>query len=572
MGLDGFTLRALVAELAPLLADARLTKIHQPARDEVALILYHQRRDWRLVLSVNPRWARLSVEDIGPDNPPAPPPFCMVLRKHLDGARLVEIAQDGLERVVTLAFAVRDELGELRRKRLLLEIMGRHSNLILLDERGTVIDAIRRVGDEDAPRPLLPGLPYAPPPRPLKPDALTADRASLAGALRSCLPAAAALSDGLFGLSPLLAREICARAGIDPRAPAEALRPTEIDAIYDSLAALRSDKQALRPQAVTLPDGRTEFSAYELTQFGAEPRRYYPSINSLVADVLGGEERREAIASLKRSLAAVVRRESERCQRKRAAQLEEARRGAEADDLRLIGELILANLHRLRKRMTDVTLADYAGNERTVKLDPSLSPSDNAQAYFRRYARAKKAAVAAAEQARRTGEELAYLNEVAFAIEQANDITTLNDIGAELAEQGYLRDATGARPAKAATSAPRRFISADGYEILVGRNNIQNDLVTMKLARPGDIWLHAKDIPGAHVILRAGNGPLPASAIAEAAALAAYYSSARAATKVPVDYTERRHVRKVPGARPGMVIYDHQKTIMVAPKPPPTEG
>lgn len=571
MGLDGFTLRALVAELAPLLSDARLTRIHQPARDEVALILYHQRRDWRLVLSVNPRWARLSLEEVGQDNPPTPPPFCMVLRKHLDGARLVEIAQDGLERVVTLTFAVRDELGDLRRKRLLLEIMGRHSNLVLVDERDTIIDAIRRVADEDAVRPLLPGLPYAPPPRPALPDALTVDRASLAELLRCRHPAADALCHGLFGLSPLLAREICARAGVDPRIPAETLGVAEVDAIYDALAALRCAKSALRPQTVTLADGRREFSAFDLTQFGAAPRRYYGSVNALIADVLGGGERQETVASLKRSLAAVVRRESERCMRKRAAQLEEARRGAEADDLRLVGELILANLHRLGKRMTAATLADYAGNERTVVLDPSLSPSDNAQAYFRRYARAKKAAVAAADQARRTGEELAYLNEVAVAIEQATDIASLNDIRAELAEQGYLRGTGDGRPAKPAPSAPRRFISADGYEILVGRNNMQNDLLTMKLARPNDIWLHAKDIPGAHVILRVGNEPPPFRAIAEAAALAAYYSSARAATKVPVDYTERRHVRKVPGARPGMVIYDRQKTIMVAPQGPAGE-
>lgn len=571
MGLDGFTLRALVAELAPMLTGARLTKVQQPARDQVALILYHQRRDWRLVLSVNPRWARLSLEDAGPDNPPTPPPFCMVLRKHLDGARLVEIAQDGLERVVTLAFAVRDELGDLRRKRLLLEIMGRHSNLVLVDERNTIIDALRRVADEEAVRPLLPGLPYTPPPRPALPDALTIDRSSFAELLRCQQPVADALCRGLFGLSPLLARELCARAGIPPHAPAETLTMTEITLLYDALVALRSTESGLRPQAVTLPGGRTEFSAYDLTQFGAAPRRYYESVQALIADVLGDGERQETLASLKLSLAALVRRESERCERKRAAQLEEARRGAEADDLRLVGELILANLHKLGKRMTAATLADYAGNERTVALDPSLSPSDNAQAYFRRYARAKKAAVAAAEQARRTSEELAYLNALAVALEQATDIASLNDIRAELAAQGYLRSVGNGRSAAPTPAQPRRFTSSDGCEILVGRSNMQNDRLTMKLARPDDIWLHAKDIPGAHVILRVGKEPPSFQAITEAAALAAYFSSARAATKVPVDYTERRHVRKVPGARPGMVIYDHQKTIMVAPQAPKQE-
>ncbi|MGE5559572.1 MAG: NFACT family protein [Chloroflexota bacterium] len=569
MGLDGFTLRALVHELASALSDARLTKIHQPARDEIVLILYHQRQDLRLVLSANPRWARLALEAGGRDNPPTPPPFCMVLRKHLDGARLTSIAQDGLERIVTLTFSVRDELGDLRRKRLLLEIMGRHSNLLLVDEQDTIIDAIRRVADEEAARPLVPGVRYLPPPRPDRPDALCVDQARFAELMHHPVAAADALFTGLFGLSPLLAAEVCARAGVPAQAIADRLPPTNIAALYDALNSLRDDSAGLCPEVVTTRSGKREFSAYALTQFRNADRRRFSDVNSLIAAVLGGDEEQESLAAVRRSLTAIIRREVERCERKLAAQLEEARAGREADELRLIGELILANLGRLEKRMTEATLEDYAGNARTVKLNPSLTPSDNAQAYFRRYARAKKAAVAAAEHARQSGEELAYLRQVALAIEQDGDAAALADIRAELVMQGYIRPtAATVRGGQHRISAPRRFTSSDGREILVGRNNLQNDLVTMRLARPTDLWLHVKDLPGAHVILRSGGGPIPDAAVELAAGLAAFYSSARAAAKVPVDCTERRHVRKVPGARPGMVIYDHQKTIMAVPFAP----
>lgn len=568
VGLDGFTLRALVIELGSELADARLTKIHQPARDQVALLMYHRRRDIRLVLSANPRWARLSVETGGRDNPQSPPPFCMILRKHLDGARLLSITQDGLERIVTLTFGVRDELGDSRQKRLLLEIMGRHSNLLLVDEQGTIIDAIRRVADDDAPRPLIPGARYVPPPRSDRPDALTVTRQEFAAALPAG-PIADALLTGLFGLSPLLARELCARAQVPAKAQAETLSGQEIDQLFATLASLRNGPAELAPEAVTLTSGKTEFSAFALTQYSSAPRRRFADVASLVSDVLGGDEEQEAIATVRRSLAAVVRRESDRCAKKQAVQLEEARAGRQADDLRVAGELILANLGALKKRMTGATLSDYEGNERTIALDPSRTPSENAQAYFRRYARAKKAAVAAADHARETGEELAYLEQVALGIEQAGDVTALADIRAELIGQGYLR-ATPAttRATRQPVSAPRQFVTRDGREIIVGRNNFQNDLVTMKLARPGDIWLHVKDMPGSHVILRAGDKPVDADAIEQAAALAAYFSRGRGATKVAVDFTERRHVRKVPGARPGMVIYDHQQTIMAVPKGP----
>lgn len=590
MALDGFTLRALVRELDQSLADARLTKIHQPARDEVALVLYHRRRDWRLVLSANPRWARLAVEPTGGENPPAPPPFCMVLRKHLDGARLIGIAQDGLERVVTLTFAVRDELGEPRQKRLLVEIMGRHSNILLIDESDTVIDAIRRVSDDEAPRPLLPGIGYTPPPRPDLPDALTVDRDGFTAAIGrpAWAPATAAgiadsLRDGLFGLSPLLARELCARAGLDPRVNASMLTAGGLDALFGALDGLRSPTTELAPASVTLPGGKQGFSAFALTQYPAAPSRAYPSVSALVADTLGGGRRAEVLAVTRRALAGTVEKELDRCRRKLQKQRDEAAAGAQADHLREAGELILANLGGLAKRLERANLTDWSGNTREVTLDPSLTPSENAQAYFRRYNRAKKAAVAAAAHADQTAAEVAWLEDQALAVDLAADAVDLSIVRAELVSEGYLapspaernrgRNAHSAKggtqaAAIAERAAPRRLTSADGLEILIGLSSAQNDTVTMKLARPQDLWLHVKDMPGSHVILRAGAEPLPERSIEEAAAYAAWYSRARGATKAPVDFTERRHVRKPVGARPGMVIFDHQRTIMVEPREP----
>lgn len=592
MALDGFTLRPLVRELDATLADARLTRIHQPARDEVALIVYHRRRDWRLVLSANPRWARVSIESTGAGNPPVPPPFCMVLRKHLDGARLIGISQDGLERIVTLTFAVRDELGEPCRKRLLVEIMGRHSNILLLDSANVIIDAIRRVGDEEAVRPILPGLPYTPPPRPDLPDALTVDRDALTAALAAAAhldgraTTVEALRDGLFGLSPLMAREICARAGLPAQSHALTLSGSEIDALYGALNSLRADDAALAPAIIRLPNGKEDFSAFALTQYEDVPRRDCASVSELIAAALGGGRQAETLGNARHGLATVVNHELDRCRRKLQKQREEAAEGARADHLREAGELILANLGQLHKRMSEATLTDWTGASRDVKLDPSLNPSENAQAYFHRYNRAKKAAVAAAAQADRTAAELAWLEDASLAVDLADDVAALSSVRADLIAQGYITPTAAERARERGRAAsgrkgsargdggehdrlqPLRLASADGLEILIGLSSAQNDLVTMKLARPQDLWLHVKDMPGSHVILRAADGPLPERSIEQAAAYAAWYSRARGSTKAPVDFTERRHVRKPPGARPGMVIFDHQRTIMVEPHQP----
>jgi predicted ribosome quality control (RQC) complex YloA/Tae2 family protein len=580
MAFDSTVMAAVVAELNEKLLGGRISKIYQPEPDELALLCYSGGANYRLLLSANPRHARLHLTAIEKKNPPAPPTFCMLLRKYIEGGRITAIRQVGRDRICRITINATDELGNPVDFTLVAEVMSKHSNLVLLHPNGRIVDAIRRVSEEvNRYRELLPGLPYIPPPPTAKLDPAGVDSAVLAGALTDpSLPAWQLLLDTVDGLGPMLAKEAVARAGHPPEAAAGQVPLERLAEAVRELAAIN----AYEPRLLYDEQGRLkEFHVIPLRHWSGRAQTGFPSVSACLDAYYGGRAEEERFRALRGSLAKLVRDEAGRVKRKLKAQRESLQTAESAEAFRIQGELITANLWQIKQGDTEAVVVNYydpEGAEMAIPLDPQLSPAENAQAYYRRYQKARSGLAMIQEQLAKSEAELAYLEQVEVALEEASSLPDLEEIRRELIAEGYIGekgDATDARKKKGGepkgevkAAPPLTLRSSDGLEIWVGRNNRQNDYLTLKLAAPHDLWFHTKEIPGSHVILRVPPGrEVSEQAIHEAAALAAYHSKARQSSGVPVDYTLRKHVRKPSGARPGMVIYDNQKTLWVTPDP-----
>lgn len=575
MPFDATVLTALKPELDRL-SGSRVLKVYQPARLELVLTLRLEGENVRLFLSAHPERARLHITTRPQANPLTPPAFCMYLRRHLEGARLTGIRRPPGERIVGLKFEGRDELGERVQLELIAEIMGKHSNIILVNNASSLIlEAIKHVTEEvNRFREVLPGLPYRNPPTLGKP--LLEDLTELA--FYSKLQAqknevARALVGTVAGFSPLLAREVVARAGLDEKLNVKEASRADLQKLWQALTELRDQivNGRWNPTVYLSPEGQVlEVTPFPLTLLGAFPREIFPTMSSALDFFYAKKEEEERFTSTRQNLLSWLKRAQERVEKKLGLHLEAVREASSSEKYRHFGEVLLANAYRIPAGATEVELEDWeTGAPVRIPLDPRLTPAQNAQVYFHRFAKAKKTLLAAREQAARDREELNYLESVALALEEAEDLADLEEIKAELEKEGYLKkpEANRAgRPVQQPRSQPLTFYSSAGWTILVGRNNRQNDRLTLRQAKPEDLWFHAKDIPGAHVVVRCPEGKFPPEeTIYEAALLAAYYSRARHSSQVPVDYTQCRHVRKPSGARPGLVIYDHQHTVYVTP-------
>ncbi|MDA8146040.1 MAG: NFACT family protein [Thermaerobacter sp.] len=568
--MDALYLAAVAAQLREHLIGARVQRVVQPEREEVHLVLRMPSGEERLLLSAHPATARVHLTSQAKRAPRVPPLFCMVLRKHLEGGRLEELAQPPFERILHLIFRSRDELGDEVRVRLTAELLGRQANLILTDPSGKILDALRRQPPGDGGRrELVPGRPYvAPAPfsRPT-PDRITP--AELAEAVRSGdTPLWKALLGACAGLSPWMAREVAFRAGCDPLSPAAAASSSDLERLAASAReAARWFAGPFSPTQVYGPDG---FLAAVAPSYPPQaPCRTMADPSELADAFYGVRDEAERTDAQRAELAKVVSRAMRRCRHKLALQEESLRVAEGAEELRHRGELLTANLHLLRPGMRSIRLPDYTRPDEPpvdIELDPTRSPAANVQALFRRYKKAKSTQVLAAVQRDRTLEESAYLSTVAEGLAAAENPADLADIRQELIGQGYLR--AGPRPAAAVDPArPARFRSSEGFEIWVGKNNRQNDRLTMQLAHPEDLWFHVKNQPGSHCLVRCQAGRVPGPrTLEEAALLAAYHSAARQGSHVDVDYTLRRHVKKPPGSKPGYVTYTHQRTLQVTPE------
>lgn len=578
MPFDGGFLHKIKQELEPMIG-ARVDKIGQPNRDCVVIHLHNRGPVCRLVILAGAA-PRLHFSAIPIEYPSTPPMFCLLLRKHLGGGRLTGVTQQGLDRVLTLHFEATNELGDRAKFRLVCELMGRQGNLVLVGENGKVIDALHRVDfAASESRPLLSGLEYAYPPRQEKLDLTMTSPLDAADRLLSGpdLPLSKALLAVLEGASPLICRELSYR--IAPGDPTvSALSPVQratVSAVLGEWAA------ALAPGGGTpllLGGEKPDFTflpqrQYEGTKITQTP---YPTCSELLEEFYrlktGSEGVKLAGEGLRRQVTSI----HERLVRKRAVRLQELEKSAGRDQLRLYGDLLSANLYRLEKGMTALTCEDYTADPQvnvTIPLEGRLTPSRNVQKYYTEYRKAANAEAVLRRLITECEEEIAYIESVQEALRRATTEGELLEIREELRQQGYLKTLTpkGQKPLqkrRGGTLPPLRYRSSDGYTILCGRNNLQNDQLTLKTAHGSDLWFHIQKQPGSHVILLTNGTPLeelPDQTIEEAAMLAACNSSGRESSRVPIDYTLVKNIKKPNGARPGMVIYETYYTMLTTP-------
>ena len=577
MPLDALCLSGLVSELRSAIVGGKIDKIHQPGRDEVILALRTPAMgNVKLLLSANPSHPRAQLTQISRENPDVPPMFCMLLRKHLTGGRILEITQPPLERAVDIRLETLDELGDRTERRLVLECMGRHSNLILLDAQGRITDCLRRVdADMSARRQVLPGMFYRLPPTQEKQDPTALDRQGLEALLNAAPEEAQAdkwLLDTFGGLSPLVCRELAHRAGGATDVRLNVLGESGRKVLLDGLEALLSDAKAGRfaPTMLLKEERPSDFTFFPVEQYGSLVTcRPYPSFSEMLDRFYEQRENLERVKQKGQDLIRSVTNARDRVRRKIALQEQELLATLDRDRLRELGDIITSNFYAMERGMTVLHTMDFydpEGKEIDIKLDPLLTPQQNAAKYYKDYNKAKTAEEMLTVQLDKGRKELDYLNSVLENIKLAEGERDLQEIRQELTDTGYLRRASKAKGReKRVSSKPMEFRSTAGLRISVGKNNTQNDLLTCKQAYKSDIWFHTQKIHGSHVILWTEGGQPDLQSLNEAACLAAWFSQAREGGKVPVDYTPVKFVKKPAGARPGMVVYTTYETAWVTP-------
>lgn len=576
MALDGAFLRHIKQELEEKLLGARVDKIHQPNREEVLVAFRTREAAYKVLFSARANSARVHFTAIPLENPKQPPMLCMLLRKKLQGAKLVAIRQPELERLLHFDFDCINELGDHVTLTLTMEIMGRYSNIILTDEEGKIVDALKRVDAEmSSQRLVLPGLSYHLPPPQNKLCPLATSSQQVVEALNA-LPKDMELSKGylavLQGVSPIVCRELAHQVGRGRELTVKTMDEERVFRAGFFYQQMRDTVEAVsgKPFMAVSPQGKPmDFSFLEIHQYGtAAVVKEAESFSQLLDEFYRERDKQERMRVREQDLLKLLSTHSERLSRKINAQRGELEQCAGRDGLRVAGDLISAHMYQMEKGAESVEIPDFyqEGSPLVrIKLDPALTPSQNAQKYYKEYRKAKTAEEKLTEQIELAGKELEYLESVLDALARAETERDLAEIRAELQEQGYLRKLRSKKEKPAAVSAPMKFTTSDGFTVLVGRNNRQNDRLTLKTANNNDIWFHTKNIPGSHTVLVTQGREPTETAMEEAALLAAQHSRAKDSSQVPVDYTQIRYVSKPQGAKPGMVIYVNYKTLYVTP-------
>ena len=566
MAFDAFFLTAVLDEIREKTAMARVEKIHQPSRDTVIFHLKCQEGRQKLIFVASPTAPRLHLTSASPENPQEPPMFCMLLRKHLSGARLREISQPPMERCATFTFDCIDEMGDQVQKKLVAELMGRTCNLYILGPDGRIIDCLRRVGlDETSRRPALPGM-YYQQPEPVRKENLMGfeDYVNLLDRPGADL-LADRLMDSFGGLSPLVCREAALFAAGEPDAR---LEEGNLAQIAEKLALFFREHLAHpKPYYYALPDGTPkQFAFCPIRQYGSCQEA--ESFGSLLDQFYIVRDRRDAMRQKSQAVRKTVSNLCQRLQRKLAIQEKELAATFDRERLRQLGDILTANIHRIKKGQTKVMVEDFYDENMAmieVQLSPLLSPQQNAAKFYKDYARMKTAEKELTHQMELGEQELTYLRSVLDELNRAETEAELEEIRRELQDGGYIRADSGKKRMKQGKLPPLRFESTDGYPIYVGRNNRQNEELTFKSARKDDLWLHAQKVHGSHVIIACAGVTPPDDTITQAAQLAAYYAESTGGQNIPVDVTPVKQVKKTPGGKPGMVIYHTYRTVIVNP-------
>ncbi len=573
MPLDGITLNLLTQELSSQIIGSRIEKIHQPSKDELVFHLRSREGAHKLLVSASANSPRLHLTANAPENPSTPPMLCMLFRKHLSGATITNIRQLGLDRVIFIDLAGTNEIGDAVTFTLCVEIMAKHSNIILVDSSGNILDAVKRIDfTQSSVRQILPTFKYEIPPRQNKLNINNEDCETVAKAVVNCTGKrlSGAILETVEGVSPLISREIASLVcGSD-------IAAGETEGIYfeklvNELSKIKNIlKNGKATPTMLLRENVKpyDFTFRDITQYGfTVTAKEFESFSKLLDDFYYEKDRFERTRQRSQSLLKLLNNSSARAARKLQSRQAELDSCADKDTLRINAELILANQYRLEKGSFFYDLENFYDNNNVIRIsaDPALSPSANAQKYFKEYRKAKTAESMLGELIEQSEQELAYLESVIDSVNRADGYTELAEIRNELYEQGYIKRAKNDKGKKPKPLPPLEYVSDDGYTILVGRNNVQNDLLTFKTAAKDDSWFHTQKIPGSHVVVIGNGDIIPERTCRQAAALAAYHSGGRESSQVAVDYTEVRALKKPNGAKPGKVIYHTYNTMWVTP-------
>lgn len=582
MALDGALLRQIKHELEGCLIGSRVDKIHQFSREEMVFVLRLREpaadgsRSAKLYLSAGADSPRLHLTSSSFENPKSPPMFCMLMRKHLGSAKLLEIRQVGLDRILHLIFETRNEMGDLIELTVAIEIMGRHSNIILIDENGRVIDSIKRIDDTmSSVRPILPGVRYTLPPAQDKLDLITSTPEQIEQRLieGKDTPLSKALLAAVQGVSPIVCREVANYVFVGDDRVISEMTPDHFDRLHFFLSRVILMARDYTGTPTSVIDSRKkpmDFSFLDIHQYGGSMfTRTYDSYSQLLDDFYTQRDNIQRMRHRSSDLLKVLANTADRIARKLSLQQKELADCSDRETWKIYGDLISANLYSIQKGDRTARLINFydeAQSEVVIPLDPRKTPVQNAQKYYGEYRKADTAEKKLRELIEEGQQEAVYIDSVFDALTRAQTNDELTAIRAELAEQGYLRKkGSAAKKGKEPKLSPKRYRSDDGFTILVGRNNVQNDQLTLKEARGRDYWFHTKNIPGSHTIVVSDGQEVPDSTLHQAAILAAVNSKAAESSQVPVDYTLIKNVKKPRGAKPGMVIYVSYQTAYVTP-------
>ncbi len=572
MAFDGIVISSLVWELNERLADGRINKIYQPENDAIVLTIKNNRNNYRLLLSASPSLPLAYLTEDTGTNPMTAPNFCMLLRKHISGGRIVSILQPEMERILKFEIEHLNELGDVCTKYLIVELMGKHSNIIFCRPDGTIIDSIKHISlNISSVREVLPGRSYFIPNTMLKQNPLTITAAEFAEkVLSKPLPVGKALYTSLTGISPVIAEEICFRASLDSGMSTSGLSDVEKVHLFGVFSRLMEDVKGHRfsPTIVYRSKEPVEFSALPLTCYSDCDSQPFDSISTVLRTYYAEKNASSRIRQKSHDLRHVVGTALDRTRKKYDLQLKQLKDTEKREKYKIYGEMLNTYGYGLEEGSKSLTCLNYYTNhEITIPLDPQLPPQENAKKYFERYGKLKRTFEALSSLTEETHAEMEHLDSVSTALDLAQTEGDLAQIKEELIQAGYMKRHTGGKNTKKQklTSQPLHYISSDGYDMYVGKNNLQNEELTFKFAGGGDWWFHAKGIPGSHVIVKTKGDELPDRTFEEAARLAAYYSKNRTSEKVEIDYIQRKHVKKPNSGKPGFVIYHTNYSMMIEP-------
>lgn len=571
MAFDGITVAAVVSELNRTVVGGKINKIAQPEAEELMITVKNHRTQYRLFLSAS---ASLPLIYLSEENKPGPltaPNFCMLLRKHIGSARILSVSQPGLERILVFELEHLNELGDICRKKLIVEIMGKHSNIIFCQEDLTIIDSIKHISASmSSVREVLPGRTWFIPHTQEKLDPLAMDRTIFENAVFPMdRPIFQALYQSLTGLSPLMGEELCIRSGIDPKKSAGALTPHEQENLWQAVEHLTEQirQEAFAPTMFCQEQEPVEFAAFPLTKYRDLENIPCDSMSRVLERYYSMKNRITVIRQKSSDLRRIVTTALERTEKKYALQQKQKKDTEKKEKYRVYGELLNTYGYHLEEGARSLKALNYYTNEEiTIPLDETLSAAGNAKKYFERYNKLKRTEEALNKLLEETRSDLEHLESIRTSLDIALDEEDLVQVREELMEYGYIRRKGPSGKKKKIVSRPFHYRSGDGFDIYVGKNNFQNDELSFRFATGNDWWFHAKGQPGSHVIVRSNGEELPDRTFEEAARLAAYYSRGRQAPKVEIDYTQKKNLKKPNGAKPGFVIYHTNYSMVAEPK------